>query len=143
MDDMIVYHYFQAANLGQRLVMPPELTKEEELAVAVLISKEEEKRAFPGLNDALVLSVAPPPPPGPPQPPRTPLRPRRDARDEPWDAWPRTTPAWHAPPPPAGPPPPPLWHGRGRRGHSSTPLARTTMTAARPRASPGGDITLV
>jgi hypothetical protein len=43
--------------------MPPELTEEEELAVAVLISQEEERRAllraFPELADALVLSVAP------------------------------------------------------------------------------------
>jgi hypothetical protein len=54
--------------------MPPELTEEEELTVAVLISEEEERRAFPKLADALVLSVAPPPSPGlpPMQPPRTP-----------------------------------------------------------------------
>jgi hypothetical protein len=68
-DDMVnhvVSHYFQAADLGLRFVMPPELTEEEELAVAVLISVEEEKRAFPGIEDALALSVAPPPPPGPP-----------------------------------------------------------------------------
>jgi hypothetical protein len=72
-DDMInhvVYHYFQAADRGKVYQMPPELTEEEELAVAVLISQEEERRAelraFPELVDALVLSVAPPPPHGPP-----------------------------------------------------------------------------
>jgi hypothetical protein len=71
-DDMInhvVYHYFQAADRGEVYQMPPELT-EEELAVAVLISKKEERRAelraFPELADALILSVAPPPPPWPP-----------------------------------------------------------------------------
>jgi hypothetical protein len=37
--------------------MPPELTEEEELAVAVLISEEEDRRAFPELADALVLSA--------------------------------------------------------------------------------------
>jgi hypothetical protein len=69
--------------------MPPELTEEEELAVTVLISQEEETRAelraFPELVDALVLSVAPPRPPMQPQ--RTPpARPRREARAEQWDA---------------------------------------------------------
>jgi hypothetical protein len=79
-DDMIhhvIYHYFQAADRGEAYQMHPELTEEEELVVAVLISEEKERRAemraFPELADALVLSVAPPPPPGPPpmQPPRT------------------------------------------------------------------------
>jgi hypothetical protein len=129
-DDMInhvVYHYFQAADCGEVYQMPPELTKEEELTVAVLISKEEERRAelraFPELADALVLSVAPPPPPRPPpmQPPCTPsARPRREARAEPWDAWPGAAPGWPAgappilgwapgtPTPPPGPPPPPI-----------------------------------
>jgi hypothetical protein len=46
--------------------LPPELTEDEQLQVAILVSAEEEKRAFPGLEDALTLSVAPPPPPGPP-----------------------------------------------------------------------------
>jgi hypothetical protein len=92
-DDMInlvVYHYFQAQDRGEVYQMPPELTEEEELAVAVLISQEEERRAelraFPKLANALVLSVAPPPPPGPPpmQPPCTPpARPCREARAEP------------------------------------------------------------
>jgi hypothetical protein len=85
----VVYHYFQAANRGEVYQMSPELTKEEELVVAFLISQEEEMRTFPELADTLVLSVAPPPPPGPPptQPPRTPpARPRREARAEPWDA---------------------------------------------------------
>jgi hypothetical protein len=72
-DDMVnhvVYHYFQAQDRGEVYQMPPELTEEEELVVAVLISKEKERRAelraFPELADALVFLVAPPPPPGPP-----------------------------------------------------------------------------
>jgi hypothetical protein len=44
-------------------VLPPELTEDEELQVAILVSAEEEKQAFPGLKDALAISVAPPPPP--------------------------------------------------------------------------------
>jgi hypothetical protein len=32
--------------------------------VAILITQEEERRAFPGYEDALALSVALPPPPG-------------------------------------------------------------------------------
>jgi hypothetical protein len=69
-DDMVhhvVYHYFQAIDRGEAYQIPPELTEEEEeLAVAILISEEEDKRAFPELADALVLSVAPLPPPRPP-----------------------------------------------------------------------------
>jgi hypothetical protein len=123
-DDMVnhvVYHYFQAADRGEACELPPELT-EEQLAVAVLISQEEERRAFPELADALALSMAPPPPPGPPpmQPLRTPpVRPHREARAEPWDAWPGAAPGWPAgappilgwapgtPTPPPGPAPPP------------------------------------
>jgi hypothetical protein len=122
MVDHIVYHYLQATQLGQHFEIPPELTEEEQLVVAVLINAEKEKRAFPDLEDALVLSVAPPPPPSPPplQPPRTPLRPRRDARMEPWDPWPGAMPSLPAtsppvigwapatPTPPLGPPPPPV-----------------------------------
>jgi hypothetical protein len=104
----VVYQYFQAADRGEIYVMPPELTEEEELAVDVLISQEEERRAFPGYE---ALSVAPPPPPGPPpgpppmQPPRVPpARPRHEARMEPWDPWPRSAPAWPevTPPPVLG-----------------------------------------
>jgi hypothetical protein len=76
----VVYHYFQAADRGLPDDIPPEFTKEEQLMVAILISQEEERRAFPGYEDALALSVAPPPPSGlpPMQPPHTPLaRPRR------------------------------------------------------------------
>jgi hypothetical protein len=47
-------------------MLPPELTENEELQVAVLVSAEEEKQAFLGLEDALFLSMAPPPPPSPP-----------------------------------------------------------------------------
>jgi hypothetical protein len=57
----IVSHFFQAADLGQPFIMPPELTEEEELAVAILISQEEERRAFPGFEDTLALSMVPPP----------------------------------------------------------------------------------
>jgi hypothetical protein len=52
-DDMInhvVYYYFQAQDCGEVYEMPPELTEEEELAVAVLISKEEERRAVTPQN---------------------------------------------------------------------------------------------
>jgi hypothetical protein len=70
----VVYHYFQAADLGLPFVVPPELTEEEELWVAILISTEGERKAFLGIEDALALSMAPPPPPGPPrQTPRAPL----------------------------------------------------------------------
>jgi hypothetical protein len=85
MDDMVnhvIYHYFQVVDRGEAFEIPPELTEEEELAIAVLISQEEERRAFPELADALAFSVAPPPPPGslPMQPPCTPLaRPCQEA----------------------------------------------------------------
>jgi hypothetical protein len=88
-DDMVnhvVYHYFQAADRGEAFEIPPELTEKEELTAAVVISQEEERRAFPELADALALLVAPLPPPGPPsmQSPCTPpARPRREARAEP------------------------------------------------------------
>jgi hypothetical protein len=102
MDDMInhvVYNYFKAADNGEPYDLPPELTEEEELTVAILISEEKERRAFPGYEDALALSVAPSPPPM--QPPRTPpATPCREARAEPWDAWPKAAPGW-----PAGTPP--------------------------------------
>jgi hypothetical protein len=93
----VIYHYFQAADRGLPYDIPPELTEDEHLVVAILISQEEERRAFLGYEDALALSVAPPPSPGPPpmQPPGTLLaRPRREARVEPWDPWPGTAPAW-------------------------------------------------
>jgi hypothetical protein len=74
----VVYQYFQAADHGEAFELSPELTEEEQLAIAVLISQEEERRAFPELANALALSVAPPK-----QPPRTPpARPRREARAE-------------------------------------------------------------
>jgi hypothetical protein len=95
-------------------VLPPELTEDEKLQVAVLVNAEEEKRAFPGLEDALFLSVAPPPPPRrqpPPSPPRAPPRPGHAKAAEAWDPWPEAdAPAigWLPlpPPPPPGPPPP-------------------------------------
>jgi hypothetical protein len=93
-DDMInhvVCNYFKAADNGESYDLSPELTEEEELAIAILISQEEERSAFPELADALALSVAPPPPPGPPpmQLSCTPLaRPPCEAKVEPWDALP-------------------------------------------------------
>jgi hypothetical protein len=75
-----------SAENGEPYDLPPELTEEKELAVAILISQDEERRAFPELADALDLSMAPPPPPGTPpiQPPGTlPARPPREARVEP------------------------------------------------------------
>jgi hypothetical protein len=62
-DDMVnnvVYHYFEAADRGEAYDIPPKLTEEEQLAVAVLINQEK-RRAFLGYKDALALSVAPPP----------------------------------------------------------------------------------
>jgi hypothetical protein len=63
-DDMVnnvVYHYFEAADRGEAYDIPPKLTEEEQLAVAVLINQKEKRRAFLGYKDALALSVAPPP----------------------------------------------------------------------------------
>jgi hypothetical protein len=52
------------------------MTEEEELRVAVLVSEEEEKRRWAGIDTALDISVhqqhgrpPSPPPPGPPPPP--------------------------------------------------------------------------
>jgi hypothetical protein len=59
----IAYNVLLAKENGEHYVLPPELTEDEELQVAILVSEEEEKRAFPGIEDALALSVAPPPPP--------------------------------------------------------------------------------
>jgi hypothetical protein len=61
-----VYNILLANERSEHYELPPELTGDEQLQVAILVSTEEEKRAFPGLEDALTLSVAPPPPPGPP-----------------------------------------------------------------------------
>jgi hypothetical protein len=91
MIDHITYHILRAAERGEHFEHPPELTEEEELKVAIIVSAEEEKRAFPGYYDALALSMAPPPPPGL-MPPcrcrygRRPPRPSRDTRNEVWDA---------------------------------------------------------
>jgi hypothetical protein len=82
------------------------LTEDEELQVAVLVSVEEEKRAFPRLEDTLFLLVAPPPPPRrqpPPSPPCAPPRPGHAKAAEAWDPWPEANfPAigWLPPPPP-------------------------------------------
>jgi hypothetical protein len=69
-DDMVnhvIYNFFKAVDNGEHDELPPELTEEDELAVAILISEEEEeRRAFPGYEDALALSVALPPLPRPP-----------------------------------------------------------------------------
>jgi hypothetical protein len=73
------------------------MTEEEELRVAVLVSEEEEKRRWAGIDMALAISVhqqhgrpplpppqravtpPPPPPPGPPPPP---------VANWPWPQWP-------------------------------------------------------
>jgi hypothetical protein len=76
----VAYNVLLAKESGEHYVLPPELTEDEQLQVAVIISAEEEKRALPGLEDALALSVAPPPPPQrqpPPPPPHTPPLPGR------------------------------------------------------------------
>jgi hypothetical protein len=62
--------------------MPPELTEED----AAILSEEEERSKYTGIEDAFALSMAqlhrpPLPPPGPP-PLQTPPRPRRAARKE-------------------------------------------------------------
>jgi hypothetical protein len=59
----VAYNVFLARDNGEHYVLPPELREDEELQVAVLVSAEEEERAFPRLEDALFLSMAPPPPP--------------------------------------------------------------------------------
>jgi hypothetical protein len=110
MIDHVAYHILRVAERGDHFELPPELTEEEELKVAIIATAEEEKRAFPGYYDALALSMAPPPGSSPPQPPRTPPRPRRDARNEVWDAWLGAAPptiGW-LPPPPPGPQSPPM-----------------------------------
>jgi hypothetical protein len=63
-----VYNVLLAYERSEHYELPPELTEDEQLQVAILVSMEEEKRAFSGLEDALTLFVAPPPPPG--RPPR-------------------------------------------------------------------------
>jgi hypothetical protein len=109
-DDMInhvAYHILHASERGEHFEVPPKLTEEEQLEVAVIVSTEEEKRAFAGYYDTLALSVELPPPPWPL---RMPPRPRRNARNEPWDAWPVAAPptiGW-PPPPLPGPPPSPM-----------------------------------
>jgi hypothetical protein len=115
----VAYNVLLARDNVEYYVLPPELAKDEELQVAVLVSADEEKRAFPGLEDALFLSVAPPPPPPPPRrqpapsPPRAPPRPGHAEAAEAWDPWPEAdalTIGWLPPPPlpPPGPPPPPM-----------------------------------
>jgi hypothetical protein len=99
----VVYNVLLANERGEHYELPPELTEDEQLQVAILVSAEEEKRAFLGLEDALALSVAPPPPPGPP--------PRSGAAESPVRA-PAPIPRPPGPPAPAplppGPPPPPM-----------------------------------
>jgi hypothetical protein len=97
-----VYNVLLANERGEHYELPPELTEDEQLQVAILVSMEEEKRAFPRLEDALALSVAPPPPPGPPL---------RRAAESPVRALALGPPPPGPPapgPPPPGPPPPPM-----------------------------------
>jgi hypothetical protein len=62
----VVYNVVLANKRGEHDKLLPKLKKDENLQVAILMSAEEEKRAFLGLEDALTLSVALPPSPGPP-----------------------------------------------------------------------------
>jgi hypothetical protein len=87
-----VYNVLLANERGEHYELPPELTEDEQLQVAILVSAAEEKCAFLGLEDALTLSIAPPPPPGPPP---------RQAAESP-------VPALAPGPPRPGPPPPPM-----------------------------------
>jgi hypothetical protein len=101
--DNVVHHVLLPNERGEHYELPPELTKDEQLQVAIIVSVEEEKHAFSGLEDALALSVALSPPPGPP--PHT--TPRRSVSNEVWDVWPVVeTPA--LPAPERRPPPPPM-----------------------------------
>jgi hypothetical protein len=112
----VAYNVLRARDNSEHYLLPPELTEDQELQVAVLVSAQEEKRAFLGLEDALFISVAPPPPPrrqAPPSPLRAPPRPGHAEADEAWDPWPEAdAPAigWlpPPPPPPPGSPPPPM-----------------------------------
>jgi hypothetical protein len=112
----VAHNVLLARDNGEHYVLPPELKNDEELQVAVLVSTEEEKQVFPGLEDALFLSVAPPPPPRrqpPPLPSRAPPRPGHAEATNAWDPWPEAdAPAigWlpPPPPPPPGPPSPPM-----------------------------------
>jgi hypothetical protein len=96
-------HAILANERGEHYELPPELTEDEQLQVAVIVSAEEEKRAFSGLEDALVLSVAPSPPPGLPSH----TTPRRAASNEVWDVWPVVE-TLALPAPARRPPPPPM-----------------------------------
>jgi hypothetical protein len=126
-------------------VLPPELTEDEELQVAILVSEEEEKRAFLGIEDALALSVAPPPPPRrqpPPLPLHTPARPGHAAAVETWTRGPKpmlrgSTCCLSCHPRCQDLPLHPWRIGRGHRGLSSTSHSMKTTTAVhRPTVAP-------
>jgi hypothetical protein len=52
-----MYHALQAAAQGEYFKMPPERTKEQALQVVVILSKVEEKRQYPDIEDAMALSM--------------------------------------------------------------------------------------
>jgi hypothetical protein len=56
----VAYNVLLVSKNGKHYVLPPELTEDEQLQVAVIVSAEE-KWAFLGLEDALAISVASPP----------------------------------------------------------------------------------
>jgi hypothetical protein len=48
----VAYNVLLASENGEHYVLLPELTEYEQLQVAIIVSAEEEKQAFPGLEDA-------------------------------------------------------------------------------------------
>jgi hypothetical protein len=100
----VTYNVLLARENGEHYVLPSEMTEDEELQVAVLVSAEEEKRASLGLQDTLAISMAPPPPPR-----SSHLLHRRAHRlvlavavHKAWDPWPEADPpviGWLPPPP--------------------------------------------
>jgi hypothetical protein len=144
----VAYNILLAKYNGEHYVLPPELMEDKELQVAVLVSAEEEKRAFPGLEDALFLSVVPPPPPPPPRrqplpsPPHAPPRPGHAEVAEAWDPWPeadarRSASYLRCHPRHQDLPLHPWRIGRGHRRPSLTSPSMKTMTTAfrRPTAA--------
>jgi hypothetical protein len=79
-----VYHALQAHAQGKVYEPPSKLVEEEALQVAVILSEMEERRRYPGIEDALASSMEqlrrPPLLPHMTPPPLTPLRPHCTSR---------------------------------------------------------------